>query len=380
MNHTVIVAMSGGVDSAVAALLLKQEGYEVIGVTMQIWPQSEDNARACCSLEAVNDAQRVAWKLGVPHYVMNFRQEFEDKVIKEFCDEYLIGRTPNPCISCNRLIKFESLLRKAQALNADYIATGHYVQREFDDSTGKWIMKTGIDQTKDQSYALYHMTQEQLAHTLFPLGRYHKTEIRALAKEAGLLVAEKAESQEICFVEGSYGDFLEKYRKLKPVPGAILDSQGKKLGEHKGIYRYTIGQHKGLGLALGYPVYVTAIDPRTNTIRVGAKEELYHSTLWADDHHFISGDRPAHPLSVLVKIRYNAPKVPAVVTVVDETTLRVDFAQPQRAITPGQAVVFYQEDIVLGGATIKSFGNLSQNTRGSTFLEPGYGRDDRNKS
>lgn len=354
MGNKVIVAMSGGVDSAVAALLLKKEGYEVIGVTMQIWPQAEDNTRACCSLEAVNDAQRVAWKLGIPHYVMNFRQEFEDKVIKEFCDEYMEGRTPNPCISCNKLIKFESLLRKAKALEADYIATGHYVRRELDARINKWILKTGIDDTKDQSYALYHMTQDQLASTLFPLGSYRKTEIRAIAKEEGLIVADKAESQEICFVEGSYGDFLEKYRNIPSSPGDIIDSQGKKIGEHRGIYRYTIGQHKGLGLALGYPVYVTKIDPIQNIVQVGSNEELFQSSLVGENCSFISGNPPSDFLKVKAKIRYNALKVPAEIHRLGEHLIKVDFEEPQRAITPGQAVVFYQDDVVLGGATIKS--------------------------
>jgi len=355
MVKKVIAAMSGGVDSAVAALLLKKEGYEVIGVTMQIWPQSEDNARACCSLEAVNDAQRVAWKLNIPHYVMNFRQEFEDKVIKEFCDEYIAGRTPNPCITCNKLIKFESLLQKARALEADYIATGHYVRREFDSVTNKWILKTGIDDTKDQSYALYHMTQDQLEATLFPLGAYRKTEIRAIAREEGLIVAEKAESQEICFVEGSYGDFLENYRKITASPGDIIDSGGKKLGEHRGIYRYTIGQHKGLGLAIGYPVYVTKINPLNNTVQVGSKEELLHLSLVGDNYSFISGNVPSASLKIKVKIRYNAPKVPAVIDIQGDE-VKVTFEEPQRAITPGQAVVFYQDDMVLGGATIRNHG------------------------
>lgn len=355
MAEKVIVAMSGGVDSAVAALLLKKEGYEVIGVTMQIWPQAEDNAKACCSLEAVNDAQRVAWKLGIPHYVMNFRDEFENKVINEFCDEYLAGRTPNPCISCNKLIKFESLLRKAKALGADYIATGHYVQRGFDPVTGKWLLKTGLDDTKDQSYALYNMTQEQLAAVLFPLGPYRKTDIRAIARDEGLIVADKAESQEICFVEGSYADFVEKHRNLASTPGDFIDSQGNKIGEHKGIYRYTIGQHKGLGLALGYPVYVTRINPVNNTVQVGLKGELYHRTLLGEYPTFISGELPAAPQRVMAKIRYNAPKVPAELNVLSPDLIKIRFDEPQRAITPGQAVVFYQDDIVLGGATIRDY-------------------------
>lgn len=354
MDKTVIVAMSGGVDSSVAALLLKNQGYKVIGVTMQIWPQSDDKSRACCSLEAVNDARRVAWKLDIPHYVMNFRDEFEQKVIQEFCDEYLKGRTPNPCISCNRAIKFESLLQKARALEADYIATGHYVRTKYDQSSGKWQLKTGLDPTKDQSYALFHMTQEQLAHTLFPLGQYHKTAIREMAKEAGLLVADKADSQEICFVEDSYADFLESYKGITSSGGDIIDAAGKKLGRHRGTYRYTIGQSKGLGIALGYPVYVTAIDPATQTIRVGTNDELFHTSLLADRYTFVSGEAVRAATTVTVKIRYNAPKVPATITPLDEELIQVDFAQAQRAITPGQAVVLYDNDVVLGGGTIRS--------------------------
>lgn len=358
---TVVVAMSGGVDSSVAALLLKREGYNVIGVTMQIWPQSEDKAKACCSLEAVDDARRVASKLDIPYYVLNFRQEFADKVISHFCDEYLRGRTPNPCIECNKHLKFDSLLLKARSLGADYIATGHYVRNSYHPQTQQWILKTGIDQTKDQSYALYNLTQYQLAHTLFPLGEYSKAEVRGIADREDLPVAHKPESQDICFVEGTPGDFIESYRYLTdPVSdrhiltyGDIIDARGNILGQHKGIYRYTVGQHKGLGLALGYPVYVIAINADTNTVRVGRKEELFSSGLLAENVHYISGSFPENFQVIQVKIRYNAPKVPAVITLYQDGTAGVAFKEKQRAVTPGQAVVFYDGENVLGGGVIQ---------------------------
>lgn len=362
MMKTVVVAMSGGVDSSVAALLLKNEGYHVIGVTMQIWPQSEDKAKACCSLEAVDDARRVASKLDIPYYVMNFRQEFAEKVIAPFCDEYLRGRTPNPCIACNKHLKFDSMMNKARALGADYIATGHYVRNDYEPKTQQWVLKNGVDPTKDQSYALYNVTQDQLAHTLFPLGKYRKAKVREIADREGLPVAHKAESQDICFVEGTPGDFIETYCQLKDTGshGAIVDSEGNNLGRHKGIYRYTIGQHKGLGLALGYSVYVTAIDAKTNTIQVGREEALYRAGLLADNVHFISGFFPKHTRDIQVKIRYNAPKVPAMLIPGSGGTVEVVFREKQRAITPGQAVVFYDGENVLGGGTIRSaFHNLN---------------------
>jgi tRNA-specific 2-thiouridylase len=353
MKKKVIAAMSGGVDSSVAALLLRQAGYEVIGVTMQIWPQAKDQSKACCSFDAVSDAQKVAWKLGISHYVVNFRQEFAEKVIKEFCGEYLAGRTPNPCISCNRFIKFQSLLQKAQSLGADFIATGHYVRREYDPSAGKWLLKTGADESKDQSYVLYHMTQEQLAHTLFPLGAFRKSEIRDIARKEGLVVADKAESQEICFISGHYGDFVENYCKAAPSAGNFIDSQGNTIGRHRGIHRYTVGQHKGLGLAVGRPLYVTRIDPSNNTVQVGSKEELFHKKLIAGRPSFIAGRPPAQK-RITAKIRYNAPKVPAELYSCGDTA-EVEFFEPQRSITPGQAVVFYDGDTLLGGATIESY-------------------------
>lgn len=353
MAEKVVVAMSGGVDSSVAALLLKRQGYEVIGVTMQIWPQPEDKAKACCSLDAVNDARRVAWHLGFPHYVMNFRDEFEEKVIKYFCQEYVKGRTPNPCIACNRYIKFESLLHKARGIGADFIATGHYSRVVRDEKESQYFLYTGLDSTKDQSYALYSLTQQQLAHTLFPLGHLKKEKVRAIAREAGLLVSDKPDSQEICFVsDDNYAGFVEQYLGVEPQEGEIKSVTGTSLGKHQGVYHYTIGQRKGLGIALGHPVYVTKVDPQEQTVWVGDDQDLFSKGLMASDFNFISGEPFQEAQKVQAKIRYNSRQVEAIARVKGDE-VQVDFSQPQRAVAPGQAVVLYDGDRVLGGGTIE---------------------------
>lgn len=353
MSTKVFVAMSGGVDSSVAALLLKKQGFEVTGITMQIWPAEKDRHKTCCGLDAISDARKVAWKLDIPHYVMNFRAEFTSRVVDTFCREYLAGRTPNPCIDCNRYIKFDTFRRKALGVGADFIATGHYAQNIYNAESQKHRLFTAGDKKKDQSYALYSLTQEQLKTTLFPLGHLNKDEVRILAREAGLIVADKADSQEICFVEkGSYADFVEQYLNHKPGCGPIVDNSGARLGTHSGIYRYTIGQRKGLGLALSYPAFVTGLQPESNTVTVGKNQELFKSGLRADQVTYISGEAPRNALAVNVKIRYSAPAVPALLNPLRPDQVEIKFEQPQRAITPGQAAVFYQENEVIGGGII----------------------------
>ena len=354
----VVVAMSGGVDSSVAAALLKEEGYRVIGATMQIWPRDkqadEDRFGGCCGLGAVEDARRVAYKLGIPHYVMNFRDIFAQKVIADFCQEYSLGRTPNPCIRCNQYIKFGALLDRAKELGADFIATGHHARIERDEATGQYLLKKGIDCNKDQSYFLYPLAQEQLEHTLLPIGNSTKDRIREIARELELPVAAKPESQEICFIpDDDYPRFLEDYIPQAAKPGPILDERGNTLGQHRGIPSYTIGQRKGLSISAKEPLYVIAVEPERNAIVVGNKEETYGDGLIASDLNWIAIAKPGQPITVKAKIRYRHPEIEAEVSPLDDGKVYVKFSEPQMAITPGQAIVFYDKDIVIGGGIIE---------------------------
>lgn len=354
MQKSVLIGMSGGVDSSVAAALLKEQGYKVIGATMRLWTYSDsDNSKheGCCAESAVEDARRVCDKLGIDFYVMNFKDMFRDKVVDYFVDEYKRGRTPNPCIACNKYLKFDALLKKALAMNIDYIATGHYAKIERDDS-GKYILRASNAAKKDQSYVLYNFTQEQLKHTLMPLGGYNKDEVRALAEKYGLAVAHKKDSQEICFVEDDdYAKFIIDYDNYTPQKGDILDSSGVKLGEHRGIIYYTIGQRKGIG-AYGRPMFVKEINADNNTIILGEKGMEFSGEFIASDVNFISGEVPKEPVSIQAKVRYQAPAAPATLYPLDGNRVRLVFEVPQRAVTRGQAVVFYDGDIVLGGGTV----------------------------
>jgi tRNA-uridine 2-sulfurtransferase len=349
----VVVAMSGGVDSSAAAAILKREGFEVIGVTMRLWTEGNGGSaaphRRCCSLEEVEDARRVCQVLDIPFYVLNFEPQFQTYVVDYFCQEYLRGRTPNPCLACNKWIKFDFLLNRALTLGADYLATGHYARIERRD--GRYVLRKAIDSAKDQSYVLYNLGQKELEHLLFPMGAHTKGEARRIAQEMRLSVWDKAESQEICFVtNGDYHDFLAERSLTRP--GDIVDSEGKALGRHSGIGFYTVGQRRGLGLVAHKPLYVLSIEPDSNRVVVGSNEQLLRSELAAGEVSYVSGEPPQEPRDVTAKIRYKSPESRAMLYPQGRQA-RIVFEEPQRAITPGQAVVFYSDDVVLGGGIIE---------------------------
>lgn len=356
MKERVVVAMSGGVDSSVAAALLKEQGYEVIGVTMCFNLADRPGKKpGCCGLQGIEDARRVAHKLGIKHYVLNMQKALQEKVIEDFCQEYLLGRTPNPCVRCNQYLKFDALLKKALSLGAEYLATGHYARvvkiRNPKSEILNYALKKAKDKKKDQSYFLYRITQSQLKHILFPLGDYTKDEVRELARKFYLPVADKIASQEICFIpDMDYRKFLEAYLGRKMERGLVVDKFNNALGYHKGVAFYTIGQREGIGIAYKYPLYITNIDPKENKITLSGKEDVFKKEFFIKEPHFISG-KIQKKVALKVKIRYNHKEVPACV-ISSGRRIKVRFDKPQFAITPGQSAVFYNKDILVGGGII----------------------------
>lgn len=352
-----IIAMSGGVDSSVAAYLMKSQGYDCMGVTMKLF-HNEDigipREHSCCSLDDVEDARSVAYVLGIPYHVFNFSTRFEETVIGRFIAAYENGMTPNPCIDCNRYLKFDKLYHRAKELDYDYVVTGHYARIEKDALSGRYLLKKAVDASKDQSYVLYMLTQDQLAHTLFPLGGMTKPEVRSIAEENEFVNARKHDSQDICFVRnGSYADFIEEHTGKKYPDGDFIDADGNILGRHRGIIRYTIGQRKGLGLSFPEPTYVCAVDPICNTVTLGKQSDLFSQSLTATDINLISVSSIDEPLRLKAKVRYRQSEQWATVLQTDEDTLQIKFDEPQRAVTKGQAVVLYDGDTVVGGGTIQ---------------------------
>lgn len=387
-KQRVVVGMSGGVDSSVAAALLKEQGYDVVGIMLRLWsePAPEDAdapvvENKCCSLEAVTDARRVASALDIPFYVINVEEPFRQTIVDYFYDEYSAGRTPNPCLRCNRQIRFTLLLERALALGADYLATGHYVRLDRDAETGRMHLRRALDDAKDQSYVLHVLDQWQLQHALFPLGEYTKAQVRAMAAERGLPVASKAESQEICFVAtNEYRGFLRRYAtatgRAAPEPGVILDTEGHELGRHQGLAYYTIGQRKGLGVSGPRPLHVLQLDPARNAVVVGPAAALDRTAFTAREVRYTTGETPGMPFDAMVKVRYKAPLAPARIVPLPGNRAEVRLETPLRAITPGQAVVLYggtSGEEVLGGGLIEAGHEVAGASRASD-VETGESR------
>ncbi|MGA9801511.1 MAG: tRNA 2-thiouridine(34) synthase MnmA [Terriglobales bacterium] len=366
-TRTIAVAMSGGVDSSTVAAMLRAEGHNVVGLTMQLWNQRrlaghegmpESVQGRCCSLDDVYDARRVAETIGIPYYVVNHEERFERDVVRPFVEQYLSGRTPIPCSLCNNHLKFDQLLIVAQQIGADALATGHYARVEFDDQLGRWLLKRPTDRSKDQTYFLFGLTQAQLSRTLFPLGGMMKPEVRQLAEQHGLALAQKPDSQEICFVPGGdYKKFLDAYlaeqgESLPDTAGELVTADGEVIGEHGGIHNFTVGQRKGLGVATGSPLYVIQIKGDAHQVVVGSQEELYSGTLRVHRTNLISVEDLREPMRVTVKIRHRHEGAPARIEKSGDDEILVSFDQPQRAVTPGQAAVFYVDDVVVGGGWI----------------------------